>query len=94
MSFKIGAFKNCVIFTGSTYVGVCFPMNIAKFLRTSVFYRAPFVATDFFIKEKLLSVSQGTVFISTTFFIESLWKLLFKVMFETCLNFTMKNQKL
>ena len=55
MSFKIGAFKNCVIFTGSTHVGVSFPMNIAKFLRTSVFYRAPFVATDFFKGETFIS---------------------------------------
>ena len=40
----------------------CFPINIAKFLRTA-------------------------------FFIEHLRKLIFKAMFETCQNFTMKNKK-
>ena len=66
MSFKVGAFKNCVIFTGSTHVGVSFPMNIAKFLRTSVFYRAPFVATAFFIEETFISEPGYSVYLYYT----------------------------
>ena len=31
-------------------------------------------------------------FLRTAFFMEHLWQLLFKVMFETCQNFTMKNK--
>ena len=41
-------------------------MNIAKFLRTSVFYRAPFVATAFFIEEAFISEPGYSVYLYYT----------------------------
>ena len=46
--FRRGVLKNFAIFTGKNFCLIlqhmCFPMNIAKFLRTAFFYRTPLVA--------------------------------------------------
>ena len=83
MSFKIEIFKNFAIFTGKH---LCWSLFVIKL--------PAYIACTFIIKRLqhryfFIIIAK---FLRTSFFIEHLQQLLFKAMFETCQNFTMKNK--